>query len=289
MTAQTKLVVDAPDLDRARSVAGCFGELLDPLAVTVFEAALPKHRIEAYFPAGALPSCADVAALLAGLGLDLEVRAEPVPDENWVAVAQAALPPVVAGRFIVYGQHDAERVGRRVFGVRIDAGEAFGTAHHATTLGCLEALQVFAYRHRADRILDLGSGTGILAIAAARLFPRSQIIASDIDPVATAVATANVRLNGAAQRIRCITAEGVAGSAFRQPFGLVVANILAGPLLLLAPDIRRIMRPQGHAILSGILPEQAAQVIAAWRAQGFRLVERRDLTGWSILRLQRGP
>lgn len=218
---------------------------------------------------------------------------DAVPDVNWVAVSQAALPPVNAGRFLVHGSHDRSVVGRRRFALEIDAGEAFGTAHHATTQGCLEALDQVSRRRQFARILDLGCGSGVLAIAAARIFPSAAIAASDIDPVAVEVAAANVALNGARGRIRLLTAGGLSHGVFRarQPFDLVLANILAGPLIRLAPALARAIEPGGVAILSGILGEQAREVIAVYEMAGFRLKQRRTPYNWATLVLVRraGP
>jgi ribosomal protein L11 methyltransferase len=217
------------------------------------------------------------------------LRLEPVPDENWVAISQAALPPVPAGRFIVHGSHDRARIGRRLHAIEIDAGEAFGTAHHATTLGCLMAIDRMASRHSPARILDLGCGSGVLAIAAARVWPRARVTASDIDAVAIEVARANIVHNRLAHRIATVTATGFGHPALRSaaPFDLVLANILAGPLMLLAPAMRRAVAPGSVIALSGILSEQADAVRAYYGANGFRLEGRHLLNGWSILTLRR--
>jgi ribosomal protein L11 methyltransferase len=288
--AQIKLVIDASDLDAARSAVGFLGELLEPppLAVTQFEAGASAHRVEAYF--AELPDLADLTSALAALGhAGLSApRVEVVPQTNWVAVSQAALPPVEAGRFVVHGSHDAARVGRRSGAILIDAGEAFGTAHHATTQGCLAALDRFVRVVKPRTVLDLGCGSGVLAIAAARLLPRATILASDIDPIATEVAFGNIVANGARARIRVVTAVGLDHSALRAaaPYDLILANILAGPLIKLAPSLRRALANGGVVILSGLLCGQAADVTAAYRAQGFLTVERTDLVGWSTLVLR---
>jgi ribosomal protein L11 methyltransferase len=292
ISGQTKLVVDADDLDAARSVAGWLGEMLDPapLAVTQFEAGPgprgPAQRVEAYFEGS--PDLAAICEGLAGLGKGglSTPRLQDVPEENWVALAQAALPPVQAGRFIVHGSHDRDRVGRHKNAIVIDAGEAFGTAHHATTQGCIEALDHIGRKHEKRCVLDLGCGSGVLAIAASRLWPNARVLASDIDPVATAVATANMRSNGAV-RINVITAKGLAHARLnaRNTFDLIIANILAAPLIRLAPAVRSAAKRGGHVVLSGLLTDQAAEVLAVYRAHGFYLVARRDIAGWSALTL----
>jgi ribosomal protein L11 methyltransferase len=172
---------------------------------------------------------------------------------------------------------------RRV--ITIDPGMAFGTGHHCSTLGCLMALENlrgFAPR----RVLDLGTGSGLLAIAAAKLWPAARVTASDIDPVAIEVARENCRLNGA-PRVRLATAEGFQSIALRARVDLVIANILAGPLKLLAREIAAHVSPGGRVILAGLLAEQAAELVARYRLAGFKLLVRRDLEGWSSLVLAR--
>lgn len=289
MPAQTKLFIPASTSDAARSAAGWLGEALEPppLAVTHFEAP-GGFVVEAYFDEA--PEVEAIAAALAELGIDGlgTPRLDAVPDENWVAISQAALPPVTAGRFVIHGSHDAARVGRRPGAILIDAGEAFGTAHHQTTQGCLEALDRVVRRRAYTRVLDLGCGSGVLAIATARLLPKARVIASDIDPIATEVAAANARANGAIA-IETVTAAGLDHGALRAhgPYDLIIANILAGPLIELAPAIRRALASRGTVILSGLLVSQAEQVAAAYRAQGFKLRWRFDRTGWSALTLDR--
>lgn len=286
---QHKIVLDATDLSSARSAAGVLGEVYEPapLAVTQFETGPTSFRIEAYFDDA--PDIAAIAAALDASGADglSAPRHETVPDANWVAISQAALPPVAAGRFVVHGSHDTPRIGRRQNAILIDAGEAFGTAHHATTEGCLEAIDRVTRRRRYGRVLDLGCGSGVLAIAASRALPHAHMIASDIDPVATDVARANIRANGASGRIEVVTAIGFEHPKLRpaHQFDLIIANILAAPLILLAPRMRAALEPGGTVILSGLLSTQAAEVIAAYRAQGFRVAARRDLAGWSTLTL----
>jgi ribosomal protein L11 methyltransferase len=271
--AQTKIVIRTPDFDSARSVSGFLGEALypEPLAVTMFEDGPTAHKVEAYFEIA--PDLHELAKSLADLGivgLSAPVT-EVVPDENWVTISQDALPPVVAGRFTVHGSHDA--------------GEAFGTAHHATTLGCLLAIDRLARQHTFVRVLDLGCGTGVLAIAAAQVLPHAHVLASDIDPIATAVAAQNAKINGMARRIRFVTATGLDHPQLHGSYNLIIANILARPLIALSTRLHRALAPDGRIVLSGLLVTQAAQVIAHYRAAGFILERRQDLTGWSILTL----
>ena len=290
--AHIKVVVDVADRDAARTIAGLIEETLDPgpHALTLFEVPGHGYRIDAYFAEA--PDLADLSARFAATGCvgTSPPRIEDVPDLNWVALSQAALPPVEAGRFVVHGSHDAERVGRRRGAILIDAGEAFGTAHHQTTHGCLEALGRYAPLSHARRVLDLGCGSGVLAIAASRILPHATILASDIDPTSVEVARDNARRNGAGGRVRVVVSAGFAHPALHQgpAFDLIIANILAKPLILLAGDVRHRLAAGGAAILSGLLVTQAAEVIAAYRAQGFRMLQRADRTGWTTLVLRRG-
>jgi ribosomal protein L11 methyltransferase len=284
-----KITIESCDVGHAGSICGALTEILVPApdAVTQFDQGA-GWRIEAYF-AGA-PDMAAVASLLeAATGAEAPaVVLAPVPHENWVAVSQAALPPVSAGRFTVYGSHDRPRIARGPNAIAIDAGEAFGTAHHATTLGCLEAIDRCARTRGIHRALDLGCGSGVLAIALARAAPKAVIIATDIDPVAIEVARANTRNNGVAGRIRLAVAAGLDHPLLRSGgFDLIVANILAGPLVELAPKIARAALAGGTVMLSGLLAAQAAQVCAAYTSSGFSTLAHRRIAGWSTLELVR--
>lgn len=282
-----KITIAADDQQMARTVSGALSELIAPSpdAVTTFEA--PQGwLVECYYS-----ECPDGEALARQLGGMLPFPVPPVevvvvPDENWVAVSQAALPPVTAGRFTIHGSHDSEIVPRGPNTLLIDAGEAFGTAHHATTRGCLLALDELTRRRGFGRVLDLGCGSGVLAIAAARALPRAEIEASDNDPQAIVVARANARLNGVGGRIRMRVAEGLPrGCARNGSYDLILANILADPLVTLAPDVARALAPGGIAVLSGLLVRQAERVIAAYRSHGFSVVDHQRLSGWSTLTL----
>ena len=285
-----KLRIRAADLDAGRSVSGLLGEVIEPnaLAVTLFEDKPPAFIVEAYYEHE--PSASDIDGALISLAPRIgSATVETVPDANWVAISQAALPPILAGRFIVHGSHDRDRVGLRPSAIEIEAGEAFGTGHNATTSGCLEMIDALTRRYHFARVLDLGCGTGILAIAAARALPRARVIAGDNDPIATGIATANMRLNRVAARVRVVTAAGFAHPLLRgqQSFDLVMANILPRPLIALAPAMRRALRPGGIAVLSGLLNHQAHQVRARYHAAGFRLLSGRRHAGWTVLALQR--
>jgi len=287
---QFKLRIRVADLDPGRSVSGLLGEVMEPspLAVTLFEDEAPAFVVEAYYEHE--PRAPDIDRALAHLGSRIgSAIVEAVPDANWVAISQAALPPILAGRFIVHGSHDRARVGVRPLAIEIEAGEAFGTGHNATTSGCLEAIDSLTRRRRFARVLDLGCGTGVLAIATARALPHARIVASDNDPIATGIAKDNVRLNRVAARVRVVTAAGFAHQLLRRPrsFDLVVANILPRPLIALAPAMRAALHQGGVAVLSGLLNHQAHEVRARYHAFGFHLLSARRHAGWTVLVLQR--
>jgi len=286
-----KLRVSVANLEAGRRAETLLGELDAPqaLAVTLFEAKPAGFLVEAYYEAEPTLHGLDstLAALVEGVG---KASVEAVPDQNWVALSQAALPPIAAGRFLVHGSHDRARVGWRRGAIEIEAGAAFGTGHNATTALCLEALDVLA-RRRKDfaRVLDMGCGTGVLAIAAARALPHAHVLAADNDPLATAIARQNARLNRVAHRVRVLDAQGFAHGALRaaRPFDLVLANILPGTLIDLASQMRRALRYGGIAVLSGILDHQAREVRAVYAAAGFRLLHTRARDGWTALVLMR--
>lgn len=282
-----KLRIEVPDLELGRAASDVIEVLGEPapLALTLFELHPPTFVVEAYY--SAMPQLDALRFRLAEYDARLaDASLEEVPDENWVALSQAALPPIAAGRFVVHGSHDRARFAMRRLAVEIEAGEAFGSGHNATTALCLEALDAQArWRRPLRRVLDLGCGSGVLAIAAARVAPTARVLAVDNDPVAAAIARENARLNRVSGRVRGLTATGLAHPALRcgPPFDLVLANILPGPLIALAPALRGAVRGGGAAILSGLLDHQAAEVAAAYRANGFRMVRRLQRAGWTAL------
>ncbi|MGH1418569.1 MAG: 50S ribosomal protein L11 methyltransferase [Hyphomicrobiaceae bacterium] len=279
----------------ARQVASTLQELMLPTpdALTLFENGPHSWRIDAYYTD--TPNIDTLhKALSETVGRSIPAfEVADTPDENWVALSQAALPAVAAGRFTIYGSHDRHRVARGPNSILIDAGEAFGTAHHPTTLGCLRAIDRQVRRHTRNasafqNCFDLGCGSGVLTIALARVLPDATFVASDLDQQSVVVAAQNMRANGSHRQISPIVAAGTAHPLVtkRAPFDLIVANILAGPLLELAPDIRRVVRRQGTLILSGLLVAQAPAVIAKYRAHDFHLVEHERIDGWSTLTLR---
>ncbi len=212
-----------------------------------------------------------------------------LPEIDWVAKVRRDLAPVEAGRFFVYGSHDAEKLPSDRVGLLIEASMAFGTGHHGTTLGCLRALDRLDLAGvRGRNVVDIGCGTAVLAMAAARIWP-DPVLASDIDAVAVEVAQANIAANGLEGRVHCLEATGFDHPRLKEaaPFDLVFANILMGPLIDLAPEMGRMTVEGGHAILSGLLVAQADQVLAAYLSAGFALRHREDIGEWATLTLQR--
>ncbi len=218
-----------------------------------------------------------------------------IPDIDWVAKVRRELAPVEAGRFFVFGSHDADKVpsvsqdpGR--VALQIEATVAFGTGHHGTTLGCLRALdRLISDGVTPARVADIGCGTAVLAMAAAAVFSDALVIASDIDEVAVDVARANVAINGLEGRVDCLEAAGFAHPRLAEtaPFDLIFANILKGPLIELAPQMAAHLAPGGRAILSGLLVVQAEAVTEAYLAAGHILAAREDIGDWATLVMQR--
>lgn len=205
-------------------------------------------------------------------------------DRDWVALSLEGLPAVHAGPFVVAGAHELARAGAGRIPVWIEAGPAFGTGHHGTTKGCLEALARLAARRPIGRVLDIGTGSGVLSIAAIKAGARSAL-ATDIDAESVRVARENARNNRCGRSLKLLHAVGANHAAIRTggPYDVVMANILARPLVSLARDIASLVRPGGVVILSGLLSHQEPQVRAAYAGRGLRLIERNRITGWSTL------
>lgn len=210
-----------------------------------------------------------------------------VPDVDWVAKVRRDLPPVEAGRFWLHGAHDPDVPAGRV-GLLIEAAMAFGTGHHATTRGCLLAIDRLASEGFLPRaVADIGAGTAALAMAAALVWPDARAVAGDNDPVAVETAAANLQANGLATRVAAVEAEGFGHPALAGPFDLILANILRGPLIDLAPDMAAHLAPGGRAVLSGLLVTQADDVAAAHARAGLHEVGRDALGDWAVLVLER--
>ncbi|MBO9410015.1 MULTISPECIES: 50S ribosomal protein L11 methyltransferase [unclassified Ruegeria] len=212
-----------------------------------------------------------------------------LPETDWVAHVRRELAPVEAGRFFVYGSHDADKLPEGRIPLLIEAAMAFGTGHHGTTLGCLKALDhLLNDGFEATKVADIGCGTAVLAMAAARVW-QGDIIASDIDQVAVDVAEANLKANGMAGQVECVEAAGFDHPDLKAhaPYDLIFANILKGPLVALAPEIGANLKAGGYAILSGILNEQADDVVFVYSQNGFNLTQRAEIGEWTTLILSK--
>lgn len=260
----------------------------EPVGTGVFEIEDGSDRWEvgAYFTEA--PDDIALALLAAAFGANPFAVSE-LPDVDWVGHVKRELTPVRAGRFFVHGSHDADNVPEGVEALWIEAAMAFGTGHHNTTKGCLEALdRLETQGFQPRRIVDIGCGTAVLAMAAARLWPVT-VLASDIDAVAVDTAAANVIANGLDGRVICIEAAGFGHQMLEDnaPYDLVLANILKQPLIDLAPQMASVVAPKGKIILSGILVTQADEVVKTYGMHGFALDQRDDLGDWSALTLTR--
>ena len=277
------------DEERAQALGEALEEMDPaPVGVGVFELEDGSElwEVGAYFTEA--PDEIALTLMAAAFGA-AEFAVSELPEIDWVAHVRRELKPVEAGRFFVYGSHDADKLPAGRIGLLIEAAMAFGTGHHGTTLGCLRALdRLIDQGFVAHNTIDVGCGTAVLAMAAARIWPET-VLASDIDAVAVDVAQANAEANDMAGRIECLEAVGFDHPriAAKAPFDLVFANILKGPLIGLAPDMGRMTAPQGLAILSGLLTTQADEVLAAYAAQGFTLDQREDIGDWATLVLRR--
>ena len=250
--------------------------------------------LDAYFTAAPTPDELATLYALVPSARPGSAVVEPVADADWVTLSQSGFAPVRAGRFVVHTAVHAAAVRPGDIGLAIEAGLAFGTGQHFTTRGCLAALDRLARRHRFGRIADLGTGTGVLALAAARRWPTARVVASDIDPVAVAVARANLRANGVRPgrgpgAIDLVVAPGADHRRLRGPFDLITANILAAPLIAMAGPVAAALAPGGIMVLAGLLTTQATRVAAAYTARGCRLVRRDDHGEWPTLVLRQMP
>jgi ribosomal protein L11 methyltransferase len=275
----------------ARAIADIIVETFDPTETAAAAFEEPDGvtwAVEIYFAEP--PDEDEIRELIAAVS-DVETaqaaRFEQIAKQDWVQNALAGLKPVRAGRLVVHGSHDRGKLRANDIGVEIEAALAFGTGHHGTTLGCLRMLDSILKRRRPQRVLDVGSGTGVLAIAAARLL-RQTVACGDIDPVAVETARANARANAAGAFVRPVVAPGLRHPALVGQYDLIFANILAKPLRLLAPSIAGAAAGGAELVLSGLLARDVPGVLAAYRGQGFALARRYDIDGWATLLLRRG-
>ncbi|MEO0917500.1 MAG: 50S ribosomal protein L11 methyltransferase [Pseudomonadota bacterium] len=254
----------------------------EPTGVGVFEIedGSETWEVGGYFTDA--PDRVALALLAAAHGASEFVVSE-LPDTDWVAHVRRALTPVEAGRFFVYGSHDSDKLPPGRIGLLIDASMAFGTGHHGTTLGCLRAIDRMADESFSPaRIADIGCGSGVLAMAAARVWGGA-VTAADIDPVAVEVTQANLVANELENRVETLVAAGFDDDRLAGPFDLVLANILKGPLMDLAAPMAGALSPTGRAVLSGLLVEQADDVVAHYASFGLQLRAREDIVDWTTL------
>lgn len=287
------------DQAAARRIAAIIVETFDPATTAAAAFEEPPDTsgsnralwiVEAYF--GTPPDEANVRALVAAAAGDAAARTARfgrVDERDWVAASLEGLKPVRAGRFIVHGAHGRDAIKANDIAIEIEAALAFGTGHHGSTRGCLHMLDLVARKRRPRAILDLGTGSGVLAIAAAKLF-KCKIQAGDIDSVCVKAAGANAKRNRVASFVRPVLAKGIAHPALRAgaPYDLVLANILARPLRDLAPQIARLAAPSAEIILSGLIGRDVPGVAAFYRAQGTTRAGRIDIDGWTTLLMRRG-
>ncbi len=288
----------------ARRIADILAESLAPEdAVAVFETGDGRWCVEIHFARA--PEENAVRALLAEVAGEAAADAlafETIAPRDWIAQSLAGLKPVAAGRFLVHGAHDRARVAANRIAIEIEAALAFGTGHHGTTRGCLVALDEIVKRASKRqpvghlplkgggemKTLDLGTGTGVLAIAAAKALHRP-VLAGDIDRRAVHAAKDNARKNRVGALIEVVHAPGLSARRFREraPFDLVFANILLGPLKLLATPMAKLLAPGAHVVLSGLLPAHVNAALSAYRAHGLALARRIHLDGWVTLVLKK--
>ena len=276
----------------ARAMTDLIGEIFDPAetAVAAFETEDGgPWLLEAYFAREPDETAIrELVRPVVGAEADKAVFL-PLEQQDWVKTSLEGLNPVRAGRLLVHGSHDRDRRKPNDVAIEIEAALAFGTGHHGTTKGCLLAFADELKRRVPRRVLDVGTGTGILAFAAAKLLKR-EVVAGDIDPEAIRVARENARLNGIDAHLRLYVGPGVRSPLADRPgrFDLVFANILAKPLRLLAPSLVRVAAPHGTLILSGLLARDVPGVLSAYAAHGWHLERRYDLEGWAALVMKKG-
>ncbi len=283
--------IEAP-ASAARRIAEALEEACDPspVAVGLFEQSDGRFEVFAHYQAPP-PREALLKVIAGAAGADRigPLQIEPIPQADWVTFSQGQRGKVAAGRFLVHGSHDRGKIPRQRCTIEIDAGRAFGTGHHASTTGCLLALDDLLKRRRPRKIVDVGTGTGILAIAAAKAL-RANVIASDSDPIAAATAAENARKNGVASLVSAIMADGFDHPRLRRERAeLVFANLLERALYALAPALARHVAPGGVAVLSGLTQAQARGIEARMRAHGFVLAKRIVVEDWvTLVVLRRG-
>ena len=270
---------------------------LDVLSIAAFEADGAENGDGQWWRVEMLhahqPDRADLAMLLEPIAARAKVKRikidiERLPDADWVERVKTEIEPSEIGRFWIHGSHVREAPPAGLVPIQLDAGLAFGSGEHATTEGCLRALDRLAKRRRFAQVLDMGCGAGLLAIAAAKCWP-SQVLAVDNDPVAIDVARDNARINGVEERLTAVVSEGYAHPMIRArgPYDVILSNILADPLCEMARDLAHHLAPEGTAILAGLLDRQASQVVASHQAYGLFLRRKIEIGPWTTLMMSR--
>ncbi len=288
---QTRLHITAGKSEADRIFAAldtAFEEDGLPIAVLEVDEDRDIHEVSLYAEDDVDGIETRMKAVLASLSVPGAIEREALPDIDWVARSLEGLKPVHAGRFLVHGAHDRAKRRSGEIAIEIEAGLAFGTGHHGTTAGCLETQEKVVRREHPRNALDLGTGSAVLAIALAKL-AHIPVLATDIDPIAVRVAAANARLNRVQALVECVTAPGFHHPIFsaRAPFDLIVANILARPLMRLAPEMAAHIALGGSLVLSGILERQRDAVVSAYVGQSFRHVRTLHREGWVTIHLKR--
>ena len=291
MPGQLRIIAEIQGAEGALEVAAALDELAGAVSAFEIKAEPAEWRVEAYPRAPLLNPAFEIrlALLAAGAGGRLtSIIEERLPERDWLLENRRAFPPIRIGRFFVHGSHWRGPAPPGTIAIEIDAATAFGTGEHPSTRGCLLALDDLARQRRFRRPLDIGTGSGVLAIAAAKRLHR-KVVAGDIDPEAVRVARHHARRNGLAGTVRVMRAAGYRSRKLRRrDYDLVLENILARPLALMARDLKRALAPGGVAVLAGLLQRQEAQVLRAHRAQGLMLSRRIVIDGWSTLFVRSG-
>ena len=272
-----------------------FSEILEPFldSTSIFELEVTRMwELNGFVNES--PARKDIEEAIASLSLQLKIskpkiKFELVPEIDWVAKNRESFPIIRYGRFIIHGSHDRFLVPKHSFKIEIEAGRAFGSGTHGTTEGCLRALSFLKRFVAPKRILDMGCGSGILSIASARLWPRSKVVALDLDPDAVLTTRENIKLNQVKRQIDCDRSNGYPKKSpnRKTKFDIIVANILAGPLFDMAYDSSRWVNKGGFVILSGLLIHQERYVLAAFRSCGLKLFKRQHISGWSTIILRK--
>ena len=291
MPGQLRIIAEIQGAEGALEVAAALDELAGAVSAFEIKAEPAEWRVEAYPRAPLLNAALEIRLALAaaGAGGKLQhIAEERLPDRDWLLENRRAFPPIRIGHFFVHGSHWRGPAPPGTIAIEIDAATAFGTGEHPSTRGCLLALDDLARCRRFRRPLDIGTGSGVLAIAAAKRLHR-RVVAGDIDPEAVRVARHHARRNGLAGTVRVMRAAGYRSRKLRRRnYDLVLENILARPLALMARDLKRALAPGGVAVLAGLLQRQEAQVLRAHRAQGLTLSRRIVIDGWSTLIVRSG-